>query len=45
MDILIGEATGEECEDCGQTPGDPGDCLQCNGKGEIEVHNRNRTSS
>ena len=37
VDILIGEATGDECEDCGQTPGDPGDCPECNGKGEIEV--------
>ena len=37
VDILIGEATGDECEDCRQTAGDPGDCPECNGKGEIDV--------
>ena len=25
--------------------GDPGDCPECNGKGEIEADNSNKTSS
>jgi hypothetical protein len=40
VDILIGEATGDECEDCNQTAGDPGDCPECGGTGEIEQDDR-----
>ena len=36
-DILIGDAIGDQCEDCDQTPGNPGDCPECDGTGEIEV--------
>jgi hypothetical protein len=37
FDMLVGDALGDECEDCGETPGTRGDCPECNGEGEIEV--------